>query len=400
MAVRTKTIHNPHTGRSTLVNEIDTDNPEFDSITIDTTATEAYGVGKLRYTSQERTYSIGMPGGNSELNLGMESYLPRGIYNNTGSTLENGTLIYVNGGSGSNFYAGLANASSGATSINTIAMITEDIPNGSTGLACTKGLVRGSASQPINTSSYSAGDQLFLSASTSGTFTGTMQTHPNYCVRIGTVLYSHATNGAIAVKIESPIFASRIAGGDNAVWNDIRIAAENTRLQGGSDPDYLQFKTNGSGSNGVYAYRFDATTPEEVFFSVQIPHNYMLGSDLDAHVHWVPTADGTSGQVVSWGLEYTIANIGDVFGNTSIAYGNTHIPADDVLAQDKHYLTEVTTIDGSGIDSVSTMLMCRLFRDAGGAGKTDDYASDAALLEFDLHYQIDSLGSRSEYSKD
>jgi len=44
------------------------------------------------------------------------------------------------------------------------------------------------------------------------------------------------------------------------------------------------------------------------------------------------------------------------------------------------------------------MIICRLFRDAAGTGGTDSYASDVALLEIDFHYEIDSLGSATEYS--
>lgn len=32
-------------------------------------------------------------------------------------------------------------------------------------------------------------------------------------------------------------------------------------------------------------------------------------------------------------------------------------------------------------------------------GATDTYTGDAALLEIDFHYEIDSLGSKAEYSK-
>jgi len=38
-------------------------------------------------------------------------------------------------------------------------------------------------------------------------------------------------------------------------------------------------------------------------------------------------------------------------------------------------------------------------KDATGTGGTDDYASLASLLEIDFHYQIDALGSKSEYVK-
>ena len=53
----------------------------------------------------------------------------------------------------------------------------------------------------------------------------------------------------------------------------------------------------------------------------------------------------------------------------------------------------------SAIDGVSAMLIGRVFRDATGAGGTDDYGADAILLEIDFHYEIDGFGSRDEYIK-
>ena len=184
----------------------------------------------------------------------------------------------------------------------------------------------------------------------------------------------------------------------DTVWDDLRVNAYSTKLGGSKDPDFAKILDNGSGSQGVFAYLFDDSTEEEVYFAVQIPHCYKFGTDLKPHVHWTPVANGGAGEKVSWGLEYSIQEIGATFPNTMIIYGDTSVP-DETLVADRHYLTELTTIDGSAIDSVSAMLICRLFRDAGGTGGTDSYGDDVALLEFDLHFEIDSMGSKDEYTK-
>ena len=44
--------------------------------------------------------------------------------------------------------------------------------------------------------------------------------------------------------------------------------------------------------------------------------------------------------------------------------------------------------------TLSSMLVCRLYRSA-----SDSYGGDAGLLEIDFHYEIDSDGSRQEYTK-
>lgn len=177
-------------------------------------------------------------------------------------------------------------------------------------------------------------------------------------------------------------------------WDDLRVAVSSVRVQGVSNiPGWGAFKTT------LQLLWFDATTMEQVYFAVQIPHAYRQRTDLHPHVHWVPAANGSANQKVSWGLEYSWAKIGSVFPSTVTIYGNEHVLADTSVVADKHYLTPLGIIDGSNIDAVSAMLTCRLFRDATGAGATDDYTADAGLLEIDFHYQIDSLGSRQIYIK-
>jgi hypothetical protein len=65
----------------------------------------------------------------------------------------------------------------------------------------------------------------------------------------------------------------------------------------------------------------------------------------------------------------------------------------------KHQVTGFADIDMSSYTDagdVSIILMCRLYRDVDNG---DDYADDAFLLEFDLHYEIDTMGSNEEASK-
>ena len=47
--------------------------------------------------------------------------------------------------------------------------------------------------------------------------------------------------------------------------------------------------------------------------------------------------------------------------------------------------------------ALSSMLICRLYRDPADAA--DTYPQDVAFLQFDVHYEIDSLGSETEYGK-
>ncbi len=182
----------------------------------------------------------------------------------------------------------------------------------------------------------------------------------------------------------------------DTVWDDLRVPVYSTKRGGSKDPDFVKILDNGAGSQGVFAELFSASTEEELYFAVQMPHSWKQGTDIKTHVHWSPVATGSG--AISWGLEYTMQEIGATFPATTIISGNTPVPNESLVA-DRHYLTGLGTIDMSAVDSVSAMIICRVFRDATGALQTDDYASDVALLEVDFHFEIDTMGSRSEYTK-
>jgi hypothetical protein len=184
------------------------------------------------------------------------------------------------------------------------------------------------------------------------------------------------------------------------VWDDLRFPVSSVRLGPLRAPDLDVFKKNAAGtSTGVFALFFDKTNEEQVHFAAQMPHGWKLGTAIKCHVHWTPKTNGAANAVVNWGLEYTWQKLSADFGTTTIISGNAHAPADASLVAGRHYLTEIGEIPATGIDRVSSMLICRLFRDATGGLKTDNYNDDAILLEADFHFQIDAHGSRLEFTK-
>lgn len=186
--------------------------------------------------------------------------------------------------------------------------------------------------------------------------------------------------------------------GTTTVWDDLRVEPV-VRTTGTNAPTFTQWFTNGAGSRGVYLYTFpdDNTSSEkEVFFSVQLPHSWK-GTVIYPHVHWIPLAAGT-GQRPVWGLEYNWADIGQTFGNTTIAYTTSLVPNDTNLVKYKHYVSNFAGITPStSQDEISAILMCRLFRYSGNA--SDTYTNSCGLLYVDFHYEINTIGSRSEFIK-
>ena len=104
----------------------------------------------------------------------------------------------------------------------------------------------------------------------------------------------------------------------------------------------------------------------------------------------MPPTTGTG--VVEWQLEYFWVNIDGTAGNTTIL---SLTDAGDGTAY-KHQVASWSAISGTG-KTVSSMLMCRIFRDGGNG--SDTFTGDALLLEIDFHYQIDTMGSRQEFVK-
>ncbi len=170
-----------------------------------------------------------------------------------------------------------------------------------------------------------------------------------------------------------------------------------------NQPVWSKMKDNGASSRGVYTFTFQNVTTnneQEVFFSVQLPHNWREGSPIYPHVHWAPQTTGQNGAVV-WGLEYTWVNYNET---TPIAFPNsvimtaTSASINGTSDADKHLITPLGTLTPNGNqDKISSILMCRFYRKSGDSA--DTYNGDAAVLSVDFHYEMDGIGSHTQYVK-
>lgn len=137
-------------------------------------------------------------------------------------------------------------------------------------------------------------------------------------------------------------------------------------------------------SHGVFMYYFNKDIVQELFFTAQLPHSWAEGTDIEPHVHYVRSVKDTG--TVVWGLEYTWENMNDIFGKTTTIY--TYDPVPSIAG--KQIYQSFGLIDGSG-KKVSSMLVCRIFRDA--LNPKDTYAHEVGLLEIDFHIKNNSIGS-------
>lgn len=114
--------------------------------------------------------------------------------NNTGATIPNGSVVYISGAIGQNSTVALAQANTLPTS-EIIGLATHDIANNTVGKICVFGLVN-----ELNTSSFTDGQMLYISATVAGGLASTIPASPNFVVALGVVEHAHPTQGKILVR--------------------------------------------------------------------------------------------------------------------------------------------------------------------------------------------------------
>jgi len=209
--------------------------------------------------------------------------------------------------------------------------------------------------------------------------------------------------GTIALK-DALIVAANTAEGLDAsgttpitysdtVWDDLRIVPGAFTFSGSGDP-VLRDWTLGGTAFKVYKFEKD----DMVFASCQMPHDYKEGTDLKPHIHWTPCDRGNeeSGALVGWKVDYSIADIGEAFGNAVTLDFSDACTGTDHL----HEITDSLTITGTGF-KISHILMLKIYRTDTGADDTwaGTTTQAPALLEFDIHYEKSTAGSSTELTK-
>ena len=186
--------------------------------------------------------------------------------------------------------------------------------------------------------------------------------------------------------------------GTATVWDDVRIVPGSFQFPGGADPTLQNWQPGGSGTIfPVYKFKKD----DYVTATCQIPHNYKEGSDVYFHIHWTPCDRGNeeTTALVGWKVDYSWANADGTFGASA-----TVNLSDACQSTDHHHLwTPDVLVSGTG-KTMSSIVMLKIYRSDPAPGTDDTWAgtTDAqspAILEFDIHYEINSIGSQTTTSK-
>jgi len=172
-------------------------------------------------------------------------------------------------------------------------------------------------------------------------------------------------------------------GGTATTFTDYNVPLLTTKPTAAGKPDY----------DYTYdSYMFpNNDTSENLRARVQLPHQWKIGSTIQPHVHWVQQRN----QNCVFRIDYVwFSNGADI--SATLTNWATYTMSTTIFTYATGTISQISYnpvgIDGTG-RGISSVLKVRLYRDDAV------YTGDAIVDDFDIHYEIDSLGSSQEYSK-
>jgi len=229
----------PGGGATDISGKMDTDgnNGAITYTNFTPSAAPAYQEGRVWYDSTDKALSFYDDHSGTSIQIGKELVID--ARNNTGSQINNGQVVYISGATGQHPTIALARANAIATS-EVIGIATHDIANNTIGKVTISGLVN-----DVNTSAFSDGDSLYVSATTAGAITATPPASPNFVAPIGRVAYAHATQGKILVLCKPTI------ANNNSLGTSQSISTTENAIRNYVDATVLNLSTQISRKNAL-----------------------------------------------------------------------------------------------------------------------------------------------------
>ena len=257
------------------------------------TTPPSYAEGRVWFDSGNHTLAQYNDVTNNIVHLGEEVQLK--VINNTGSSIPNGSPVYITSTSSGQTYPNiaLAKADTLATS-NVIGLTNGAIANCQAGYVTTIGLLN-----PANTGTFAVGDVLYLSPYSAGQIMNTLPP-TGYPVRLGIVAYANNPNGAIYItKTNVYSLAANIVG---------TVAVAN----GGTGATTLTGYVKGNGTSAFTA-------------SSTIPTTDLSGTVTNAQLaNSAITINGTS---TSLGGSISVGTVTSVTGTSPVVSSGGNTPA-------------------------------------------------------------------------
>jgi hypothetical protein len=162
-------------------------------------AAPAHAEGNTFWDDNDHTLAQHLDEADITQQLGQEFYIR--VFNNSGVTITNGSIVYVSGTEATENRPTIALARSDAESTSeVIGWATHDIENNTYGYVTAMGLVN-----DVDTSGLTAGDTLYLDEATAGAFRSTPPPEGNFKVLVGYAIRVDAVNGRVLVFINAEL---------------------------------------------------------------------------------------------------------------------------------------------------------------------------------------------------
>lgn len=367
--------------------------------------------GMVYWDTTEKTLAVKLEGPSVTLQLGQEQHIR--CINKTGADIANGKVVYISGAHSQRPKIVLAQSNADASG-KAIGVTTQEIKDNNTGYVTISGIVH-----DLNTGSFTAGDTVYLSATSAGGLQNTAPAFPNYCIEIGTVLFSDTTAGEICVhpKIEptNHVMLNHLGAKDAKIGaigsgNYTEFEADGTLVAVGDATTYndsqaavYYMRTGGTAlthdvlAGGIYQYRYDKT--DEVHSQIQLSHAYKVNSSIDMHIHLInKAAVGATNYNVGIEVEYMWLSLNTAAPATPTVTLSTVDCSFQNAAALTHKVFQLATISPPATaGSISSIVFLRIKR---VAGTTQDLAGNNIFIAgFDCHVEQDTMGSRQEYVK-
>lgn len=186
--------------------------------------------GVMHWDDANNTLSLGMIGGEVELQIGQEHLIR--VFNNTGADIPNGACVYISDAGDQKPRVALADAdnTNPIPEAVVVGLSTEVLLKNEQGFITTQGLVR-----DINTQGITEGVPLWLSPTVPGGFQEARPDAPDLNIAIGYCIRAHVSLGVILVE---PTLVPRVIGlsdvyGTPSDGETIRWNATNERFEFG-----------------------------------------------------------------------------------------------------------------------------------------------------------------------
>lgn len=172
------------------------------------------------------------------------------------------------------------------------------------------------------------------------------------------------------------------------VYKDINLGGAILPAIPAHAPDKDEFVDEGGVDTGIETYA--VAVGEGVDGSFELQHDYKEGTDIVFHAHWQGIAAPTGTDNVKWQLTYTVAQNGATLDAATTITVETGFDT-----QYEFKRSDFAAITGTNFD-IGDQFLFRLERIAATA---DEYGGDALLATVGIHYQVDTLGSRTATTK-